>query len=85
MSNVSIRAGGSPIPAGDLVAVDGTTITGDGSARNPLIASGGADLPSAFTILNANSDLGRPRLSRARARRRAASRRRATTRRNARG
>lgn len=43
MTNVSIRAGGMPVPSEVLVSTDGTTIQGDGSARNPLRAVGEGD------------------------------------------
>lgn len=42
MTNVAIRAGGMPVPSDVLVSTDGTTIQGDGSARNPLHAGSGA-------------------------------------------
>ncbi len=36
MSDTKITPGGSPIPAGDLVAVDGETMGGTGSVYDPL-------------------------------------------------
>ena len=36
MTNVSIRRGGSPASADAIVSTDGSTILGDGTARNPL-------------------------------------------------
>ncbi len=36
MSNVQITSSGNAVPAGDLVATDGTTITGTGNVRDPL-------------------------------------------------
>lgn len=41
MSNTTILRGGSPVPSGVLVTVDGTTIRGDGSAENPIHVVGG--------------------------------------------
>ncbi len=43
MTNVSIRRGGMPVPSDVLVSCDGTTIGGDGSARNPIHAIGEPD------------------------------------------
>lgn len=41
-SDIKILPGGSPIPAGDLVATDQTTTGGDGSAQHPVHVIPGA-------------------------------------------
>lgn len=44
MTNVAIRAGGAPVQSEVLVSVDGTSIAGNGSARDPLHSIGAPDV-----------------------------------------
>ncbi len=44
MSDTSITPSGNAVPAGDLVATDGITITGTGNARDPLTVIGSTNL-----------------------------------------
>lgn len=39
------------------ISVDGTTITGNGTPGNPLVASGGSSIPTLQQVLNNNHDL----------------------------
>ena len=57
MSDSSFQPGGSPIPTGDLVAVDGVTISGDGSVEHPLTAidGGGTVITDGITIQGVGS------------------------------
>lgn len=57
MSQTQIQPGGSAIPAGDLVATDGSTIHGDGSVQNPLRT---ASSPSNNTYSSTSPQHARP-------------------------
>jgi len=48
MSETQVQPGGNRIPEATRVAVDGTTIRGDGSQGNPLRAIGSAGAPYAL-------------------------------------
>jgi hypothetical protein len=62
MTDVIKRVGGDPVPSTTLVNADQTTITGDGSIDNPLVATGGGSGGggSKITLLNGGGATAEP-------------------------